>query len=409
MITDKIIEKLKKEYPFQYYTFSKISIIKESGFDFEDYSFCLDHNHELYIGNINGLICRNDMGYPLKLLKYLKEEPDTLKKREVTFILPENYKDSINQLKGLRKTVLDVFNSEKYKDKQIHIITYKIDNSDIINKIEGLKNMKFDVCIGNPPFSGKGNPLYLQILEICNIVAKNIVWICPSQWVKNYKDDPYLTKVKTKTCRNLIKHFHIQNPFNDACVANDIGIYVFGIAEKYENYDAIKLEKFTNPKLAKNIWKKFENYTNRIEQFSRVDYNLPFYVKAQWIRGHYIDGKPLWDWTTLFSKEQHIDFEKHNLEAKTTSKPHFWNFATKIECQNFIDSTETDICMFAHYITKINQANNNQNIELIPWFFDYTHKWTEEMMAKILNLTDEEVIYIHEEMKDFGWKAATKK
>ena len=27
MTTDKIIEKLKKEYPFQYYTFSKISII----------------------------------------------------------------------------------------------------------------------------------------------------------------------------------------------------------------------------------------------------------------------------------------------------------------------------------------------------------------------------------------------
>lgn len=404
MITDKIIEKLKKEYPFQYYTFSKISIIKESGFDFEDYSFCLDHNHELYIGNINGLICRNDMGYPLKLLKYLKEEPDTLKKREVTFILPENYKDSINQLKGLRKTVLDVFNSEKYKDKQIHIITYKIDNSDIINKIEGLKNMKFDVCIGNPPFSGKGNPLYLQILEICNTIAKNIVWICPSQWVKNYKDSAYLNNVKTNTCKNLIAHYHVSNPFNDAIVANEIGIYVFGKAEQYENYETIRLERFKNPILAKNIWEKFERYSDNIEKHDKVDLKKPYYVRAQWIRGNVRESKPLWDWTTLFGKEQ-----KTNFTYKPVDNTNYWNFETEIECLNFIKSTETDICMFAHYIGKVNCNNNNQTIELIPWFSDYTHEWTEEMIAQELGLTDEEVKYIHEEMKNFGWKAAVKK
>ena len=406
MTTDKIIEKLKKEYPFQYYTFSKISIIKESGFDFEDYSFCLDHNHELYIGNINGLICRNDMGYPLKLLKYLKEEPDTLKKREVTFILPENYKDSINQLKGLRKTVLDVFNSEKYKDKQIHIITYKIDNSDIINKIEGLKNMKFDVCIGNPPFSGKGNPLYLQILEICNTIAKNIVWICPTQWVKNYKDSAYLNNVKTNTCKNLIAHYHVSNPFNDAIVANEIGIYVFGNAVQYEDYNEIRWERFGNIDLAKSICKKFENYEDNISNHNAIDLKLPFYAKASHIRGNQdlITNKPKWDWTTLFGKEQHSDFSN-----KIIHRWNFWNFNTEAECKNFISGTETDICMFALFISKNNNANSEGAMELIPWLNDYTHEWTEEMIAQELGLTDEEVIYIHEEMKDFGWKAAVKK
>ena len=64
--------------------------------------------------------------------------------------------------------------------------------------------------------------------------------------------------------------------------------------------------------------------------------------------------------------------------------------------------------MFAHYICKTNQANNNQNIALIPWFGDYTKQWTEDMIAKELGLTQEEVDYIHEEMKPFGWKAQPK-
>lgn len=407
MITDKIIEKLKKEYPFQYYTFSKISIIKESGFDFEDYSFCLDHNHELYIGNINGLICRNDMGYPLKLLKYLKEEPDTLKKREVTFILPENYKDSINQLKGLRKTVLDVFNSEKYKDKQIHIITYKIDNSDIINKIEGLKNMKFDVCIGNPPFSGKGNPLYLQILEICNTIAKNIVWICPSQWVKNYKDSAYLNNVKTNTCKNLIAHYHVSNPFNDAIVANEIGIYIFGNAKQYEDYNEIRWERFNNIILAKNICKKLKVYKDNLKNHVITDNSeekTGFWVNNSRIRGHFRESKPLWDWTTLFGQKQH-----NNFKFDKNPRWNHWQFNSVVECKNFISSTETDICMFAYYITKLNNNCCPEYFELIPWFSDYTHEWTEEMIAQELGLTDEEVKYIHEEMKNFGWKAAVKK
>lgn len=402
-----IDEKIKALYPFQYYTFSHISNIENAGFSFDDYSFRLEHDNELYFGNINGLICRHDMGYPLKLLKYLAEEPDTLRKRKVTFLLPENYKDSVENLKGLRQYVIDVFDCPKFKE-QIKVITYKVDNSDVINKIEELKNMpKFDVCIGNPPFAGKGNPLYLRILEICNQISKNIVWICPTQWVKNYKDNAYLNNVKTNTCKNLIAHYHVSNPFNDAIVANEIGIYVFGDAKQYEDYNEIRWERFNNINLAKSICKKLEDYKDNLKNHVVTDNSeekIGFWVNNSRIRGNVRESKPLWDWTTLFGKDQHSNF-------KFDKNPRWnhWKFNSDIECKNFIDSTETDICMFAYYITKLNNNCCPEYFELIPWFDDYTHKWSEDIIAQELGLTDEEVKYIHEEMKNFGWKAAPQK
>ena len=65
--------------------------------------------------------------------------------------------------------------------------------------------------------------------------------------------------------------------------------------------------------------------------------------------------------------------------------------------------------MFAYYITKLNNNCCPAYFELMPWFGDYTHEWTEDMIQKELGLTDEEVNYIHEEMKEFGWKAQPKK
>lgn len=391
-------ENLKILYPFQYYTFKNLSIIKPY---LEQYMFNIEHEyeHELFIGNINGLLTMGNM-LPNKMFRYFASN----KNHKATFVLPENYTETIDKLIGFREQVLKIINY--YKDKQIYIITYKVDNSDIINKMEGLKKMNFDVCIGNPPFSGKGNPLYLQILENCNAIAKNIVWICPSQWVKNYKDSSYLVKIKTDKCKNLISHEHISNPFNDATVANEIGIYVFGESEHYEDYDEIRWERFGNIDLTKSICRKFENYTDNISNHNAIDLKLPFYVKSSHIRGNQdlITNKPKWDWTTLFGKEQHSDFSN-----KIIHRWNFWNFNTEAECKNFISSTETDICMFALFISKNNNANSEGAMELMPWFGDYTHEWTEEMIAQELGLTKEEVDYIHEEMKDFGWKAAIKK
>lgn len=264
---------------------------------------------------------------------------------------------------------------------------------------------KFDVIVGNPPYEGQGNPLYLQILEKVNVNNNRVIWLCPTQWVKNYKDSKYLDNLKKNTCSNLVFHEFIGNPFEGALTANEIGIFVFGEGNK-ENYENIRLERFLNAKLAKSIWDKFEKFNN-IGEYTRKEFNKKFYVYASEVRGNQDlkTNKPKWDWTTLFGEEQRVNF----YTKKPNGHWHFWNFATINECKNFVASTETDILMFAHYIGKVHNKNNEITISLIPWLGDYTHEWTEAEIAKKLKLTKEEVEYIYQEMANFGWKAAPKK
>lgn len=267
---------------------------------------------------------------------------------------------------------------------------------------------KFDVIVGNPPYEGKGNPLYLQILEKVNVNNNRVIWLCPSQWVKNYKDTNFLENLKKNTCNNLVFHTFIGNPFDGALTANEVGVFVFGEGNK-ENYETIRMERFLNAKLAKSIWDKFNVWNEKfgnIDDHNKIDLNKKYYVRAQWIRGNQDlkTNKPKWDWTTLFGTDQ-----KTNFSFKPNDLTNYWNFSTIEECKNFIASTETDILMFAHFISKINCNNNNQVLAMIPWLGDYTHEWTETEIAKKLKLTKEEVEYIHQEMANFGWKAAPRK
>lgn len=266
--------------------------------------------------------------------------------------------------------------------------------------------VKFDAIIGNPPYAGQGHPLYLQILEICNKLSDNVIWLCPSQWVKNYKDSNYIKKVKTNSCKNIISHEFIGNPFDDAGLANEVAIFHFGISDKYEDYEEIRLERFKNPQLAKSIIKKFENFKVHIDEYDDIDNSIcktGYYVNASKIRGHFHGSKPCWDWTTLFGNEQRINF--NFIQSKEYNH---WKFKTVTECKNFVLACETDILMFAYYICKQNINCFPGYFILIPWLGDYTHEWSEDMIQKELGLTDEEVAYIHEEMKDFGWKMVSK-
>lgn len=265
-----------------------------------------------------------------------------------------------------------------------------------------LDDKKFDLTIGNPPYEGKGHSLYLQILEKCNKHSNKTIWICPSQWVKNYKDSSFIENIKNNTCKNLISHQYVGNPFNNAVLANETCIFEFGINDKYENYNDIRLERFKNPQLAEKILQKLKNYGDNLNlhDFKRNDKTQTgLWVNCSWIRGNVHGSKPCWDWTTLFGKENKTAFSFIKGQLW-----HHWKFETENECKNFINSIDNDILMFSIFCGKINTSITGDVLAIIPWLGDYTHEWTEDMIAKELGLTDEEVSYIHEEMKPFGWK-----
>lgn len=267
---------------------------------------------------------------------------------------------------------------------------------------------KFDLIVGNPPYDGTGNPLYLQILECVKRYANDAVWLCLSQWVKNYKDTEFISRIKREVCCDLISHTAAVNPFDDACLANEAMVFHFGKADKYEDYEAIRLKRFSNPSLTKSIWRKLELHPN-IGAYDKLNQQKPKFVYTSYVRGNQLKTnaglRPAWDWTTLFGNEQRTTFYDAPPPMKCWN---YWNFDTEEECRNFVAATEIDVSMFALFIGKQNQANPIVALSLMPWMGDYTHPWTNEAIAAELGLTKEEYDYIEAEMKDFGWKCQRK-
>lgn len=265
---------------------------------------------------------------------------------------------------------------------------------------------KFDVIVGNPPYEGQGNPLYLKIAEICVKNCEKVIWLCPTQWTNTLKNVKWYDYYK----ENLNCEFFLSvgNPFDNAALANEVGIYVFG--ENKIDLNELVYNKFKNANLVKSIWEKNLNFikTNKsIWDFNQIDYKKKYYVHNTGIRGNVKDSKPLWDWTTLFGSTAHTDFSKETVVFD--SRQIMWNFNTISECENFISCYETDIMMFMLYCVKMNNNNHRGECAYIPWFGDYTKQWTETEIAKKLKLTKEEIEYIHQEMANFGWKAAPRK
>lgn len=299
---------------------------------------------------------------------------------------------------------MKVFNAIKLLCKRYNVKFVEINSENILDKIEG-KNMKFDLVIGNPPYTRGGKdtrPLYIEILSKIIENAKKTIWICPTQWVFGYNiKGNVINDFKNKYF--LSDYEHITNPFENTNMANLIGIYTFDNNPNKIDYEEIFYNQFSNPEMTKNILQKYKNYPKHLSDYNNIEHNYKFYVNAMLIRGT-IDqttGKKKWDWTTLFGETQRTVFDK-----KLKDRIVFWNMKTLEECKKFVTENEYDVMEFAQFMGK---SNLNIFLELTPWFDDYTVLRTENEIANMLKLTTEEVEYIHQEMKNFGWKAAPRK
>lgn len=289
-------------------------------------------------------------------------------------------------------------------DDSVHLVDYKGDSATAPLYTKEITGMKFDLIVGNPPYEGAGKPLYLQILAALIPYAKEVVWICPTQWTKAWRDIPYTAELKKTTLNCLIDHECMPSPFEDAAICQGVAVYHFGEADKYENYEDLKYEKFQNVDLAKSIISKLEAHESIAEHVRNGKGN--YYVNFESQRGHHEGGLPKWDWLTLMPDYWREDFSKKDIAAGKSKKRCQFSFSTVDEARNFRMSTETDIAMFALFVHKVNRNIYPETISYIPWLGDYTHSWNDDHIAAELGLTKEELDYIHEEMKNFGWKCA---
>ena len=339
------------------------------------------------------MLSANDKQSTLLFINFSKPQIERIGCKNATCIyIAENEEQKIQVEKNINRR------NEMY-DTVMTFETGKGKN--VVNNLEvWMENKKFDGCIMNPPFSGKGYPLYLKIFDAAKKYTDEIVLLCPTQWVKGIYCIDCVQKARDNN--KFVKYEDVGHPFKDAKLSNSCGVFYWKNNEGNLTGNDIVFSNYRNPNLTKSIFNKYKNFRDNIGNHcdrENVKVKNGYWVNIGPIRGNVRDGIPCWDWTTLFSEEYHTNFKYE------VSKD--WNhikFKSIAECQNFIKTCENDLSEFCYYLLKKNNNIDIYQLDYVPWFGDYTHEWTEDMIQKELGLTDEEVNYIHEEMKEFGWK-----
>ena len=389
-MTEKLDKKNDDLFPFQTYIFRntvELETICPSAFD-----MMLNpvHEHELWIGNINGLVSpTSEYGLAIKLKGYI------IAGKKLTFILPENYEairpDNGNI--GFRKTVLDMIRLGESRG-QIKILTYSIEhaeddiNNKILKKISEAK-MKFDVAILNPPYDGN---LHLDILEKVIPLADKIVNISPIRWLQ----DPLATNKPKSAYKKyedtISKKIEDLKPI-DSQIASKLfnaglppmGIYVIGNG----GFDYIKFNcniivnkirnKHLKPVFEEN---KYDGIRVKISKIygggtagthSSGTEILRNIGKLLVFSDGMNNGKI---WYDCYNKNGSTKIQK---EIPTSIK-----FNSITEAENFCNTYQTKL---AKYYTHCVKVDVNVHPETILWVEDYTKPWDEKRFCEYFGIT----------------------
>lgn len=273
--------------------------------------------------------------------------------------------------------------------------------------------MKFDYIIANPPFKGKGDPLYMKIISTCMNYLK-LKGICislnPTVWLdsKKYKHpNPCYTKYFELP---LYKMEDVSPENFNIRLATHLGIFCYSYKYDLLNIKELAWRNETNPKLAKSIYDKCctrEGIDCNIFRKSELPTKgKDFNVILAGIRGNIYDtGKHKWDWPTLLSASGHIprlfDTQVSLLGNAAGIKP----FDGEDAAYTFINYCDTDLAMYCLNLIKMNCNNNTGEWSYIPEIDYSNNDLSDSRFKKEFSLTDEEIEYIHNEMKGYGWKA----
>lgn len=264
--------------------------------------------------------------------------------------------------------------------------------------------MKFDYIIMNPPYNGNSN-LYGKLTVKAKAHAKDVICLSP---YLNYLENSQ-KKSNRELSVKLMKHlqsYELIDPTTfDACFDKKLCIFHFtDTPTTFVDVNNIYWNEFTNPVLTKTIIEKMERYNEhcyahiiRKVEFDRYTLKVAFSE----IRGHRYAGIPSWDWTTLQDK---IKMKNFQLSSNDKGDLKGFPFETENECKNFVKYINSDIFEYMILIQKNSIAMDKWLFKKIPYMPTYTKEWTDTEIAEEIGLTNDELNYIYEEMKPYGWK-----
>lgn len=295
----------------------------------------------------------------------------------------------------------------KLFDSEFDIEGKENDGLDLYNIIKDL-DMKFDCIIMNPPYDGNKN-LYGKITLEAKKHATDVVCLSPYlNYLENsQKKDNHRVTAKLMP---FLKSYELVPSTFDASFDKALCIFHFSDSTTGNvDINDIYWNSFNDPQLTKSIISKYSSYSNHCYDkiISKRDFdNYEYKVAFSGIRGHRYNGNPSWDWTTLLDEDKMKNFKK---TANDKEDMYAFPFNTEKECKNFVKYVNSDIFEYMILVQKNSMNTDKWLFKKIPYLPTYTKEWSEEDIAKEFSLTKEELDYIHDEMKDFGWKTRNRK